>query len=211
VQQLARLESQAAAGARWLSEAFGWLYLIGAVAITVNVLTRKFLGFSLYGITEIGGYLLALGIAFGLAHTLATRGHIRVDVLIRQIPWVGVRALLHTFALAALVLFGVVLTVRGWAVLDRSLKLGSRDLSALQIPLAIPQSLWLFGLVAFCALALLMLTRSLLLLAQRDFAAVDRIYAVETEQESALAMVEEVREEQGVHERSSPSTGRNEP
>jgi hypothetical protein len=40
------------------------------------------------------GYMLAIGIAWGLAHTLVTRAHIRVDVLVNRLP-LGLRAWLH--------------------------------------------------------------------------------------------------------------------
>jgi TRAP-type C4-dicarboxylate transport system permease small subunit len=191
---VATLERQVSRTARSLSGWFGWLYLVAAIVITGNVIARRFLGFSLFGITEIGGYLLALGIAFGLAHTLATRGHIRVDVLIRQIPWLGVRSVLHTLALAALTLFGAVMTVRAWSVLERSLRLGTRDLSALQIPLAIPQSFWVFGLAFFSLLAGVMLLRSLLLLLRGDFAGVDTMYAVLSEEDQVAEVVGEVQD-----------------
>ena len=62
------------------------------------MLARNFGGFSSRATTEITSYLLAFGIAWGLAHALATRAHIRIDVLVNRLP-LGSRQFLHAFAL----------------------------------------------------------------------------------------------------------------
>ena len=51
-----------------------------ALFITFDVVARRFFGFSSQATIELTGYALAFGIAWGLAHALATRAHIRVDV-----------------------------------------------------------------------------------------------------------------------------------
>jgi TRAP-type C4-dicarboxylate transport system permease small subunit len=188
---LDRVEGRLAGAAATLSEGFGWLYLVAALLISANVLARRFLGVSLFGITDLGGYLLAVGIAFGLAHTLATNGHIRVDVLIRKIPSVALRALLHTVALAALVAFAALLTTRAWAIFERSLKFGTRDLTDMQLPLAIPQALWLAGLAVFTLLAGVMLLNRIAELILGRYEEVDRKNSA-GEAEEAEALVADI-------------------
>jgi TRAP-type mannitol/chloroaromatic compound transport system permease small subunit len=77
----------------------GWMYLLCSLFIALDVVNRRFLGFSSQGTTEISSYMLAFGISWGLAHVLATKGHIRVDVFVMRLP-VRVRAYLHELALA---------------------------------------------------------------------------------------------------------------
>jgi TRAP-type C4-dicarboxylate transport system permease small subunit len=171
----------------------GWLYLIGAVFVTINVFTRRFLGFSSAGVVEISGYLLAVGISFGLAETLTTRGHIRVDVLVRSLP-LGIRVYMHTIALAFLTGFVVLITVRALDVVATSWRLGSRDTTDLETPLVVPESLWFIGLVLFSVLALLMLARMVALLVTGRHAELDGILGVSQEEEEASALVKELEE-----------------
>jgi TRAP-type C4-dicarboxylate transport system permease small subunit len=171
----------------------GWLYLIGAVFVTINVFTRRFLGFSSPGVVEITGYLLALGISFGLAETLTTRGHIRVDVLVRSLP-LGIRVYMHTIALAFLTGFVVLLTVRALDVVATSWRLGAKDTTELETPLVVPEGLWFLGLMLFSVLAILMLVRIAGLLATGRHAELDGILGVSPEEEEAAALVKELEE-----------------
>lgn len=166
----------------------GWVYMACAFFITFDVLSRRFLGFSSQGTFEISGYLLALGITWGLTHTLATKGHIRVDVLVMRLP-VRVRAYLHGLALAFLATLSLLFARRAWDVLLESWEFGARDISALSIPLVIPQGLWTIGLTVFGGLSLMMLLETLLLLLLGQQEMVDQMLgsrSLEEETEEAL-------------------------
>jgi hypothetical protein len=82
-------------------------------------------------------------------------------------------------------------------LVDESLLFDAHDNSALRVPLAVPQGIWLFGLLAFCAAALVLaLEAALLLLAGRP-AEVDRLLGsrtVDDETAEALEAVEMARE-----------------
>ena len=78
---LDRLAAPLARLARWMNLAAGWLFVVCAVFITVEVLARNFLGFSTQSTTELSGYMLAVGIAWGLANALAERAHVRIDIV----------------------------------------------------------------------------------------------------------------------------------
>ena len=129
----------------------GWMYLLCACFITLDVLSRRFLHFSSQGTTEISSYMLAFGISWGLAQALTSRGHIRVDVLVLRLP-VRVRAYLHLLALAFLTVLGLLFARRAWDVVLESWEFGAKDTSALSIPLILPQGLWAIGLSVFCVL-----------------------------------------------------------
>jgi TRAP-type C4-dicarboxylate transport system permease small subunit len=166
----------------------GWGYLVCAVFITFDVVARRFLGFSSQGTVEISGYLLAFGIAWGLAYALSARGHIRVDVVVMRLPLL-LRAYAHALSLALLTVFGALLALRAWGVVRESWELGAKETSALAIPLVIPQVPWALGLTVFAVLAAVLMLRTALLLLRAQYPAVDRMLAgrsLEEETEEAL-------------------------
>lgn len=65
---LRRGVSALAAGMAYLA---GWNYIACALFITADVLGRNLLGASSAATVEVTGYMLAGGIAWALAHTLA--------------------------------------------------------------------------------------------------------------------------------------------
>ena len=75
-----------------------------------------------------------------------------------------------------------------WTTLDESLAFKSVSSTPLQVPLWIPQSLWLAGLVLFSLTALVMAARGVLAL-RRGLAHADRVLAPPTVAEE----IEEVR------------------
>lgn len=126
----------------------GWCYLAMTVLICFDIVARRLLGFSSESTTEINGYLLAIGMSWGLAGTLLERGHVRIDVLLQRMPlkW---RAVLHLMSLLALlVTVGFFIWGAASLTLD-SLAFGATDLSALRTPLALPQGLWAAGFILF--------------------------------------------------------------
>jgi TRAP-type C4-dicarboxylate transport system permease small subunit len=126
----------------------GGCYLAMTVLICFDIVARRLLGFSSESTTEINGYLLAIGMSWGLAGTLLERGHVRIDVLLQRMPlkW---RALLHVMSLLALcVTVGFFVWGAVSLTLD-SMAFGATDLSALRTPLALPQGLWAAGFILF--------------------------------------------------------------
>jgi len=141
----------------------GWNYLACALFITFDIVARNFFGFSSRATVEITGYALACGIAWGLAHTLAARAHIRVDVLVNRFP-VGTRAPLHLFSLMLLGGFALFIAWAAYSLYDESALFDAHDNSALRIPMIIPQGIWMVGIFAFVAMVAVLLLESLLAL-----------------------------------------------
>ncbi|MBN8413811.1 TRAP transporter small permease subunit [Halomonas cupida] len=144
--RLARLSRGAA-----LAAGYGALVLSGL--ITFEVLARKFFAFSLQGVDEIGGYVLAIGVAASFAFALTQRAHTRVDVLLTRLPQ-GMRALLNAVAQLLLCGFSLFMLWRGAATLGETIEFSSLASTPLQTPLWIPQSLWLIGLSIFALVTL---------------------------------------------------------
>jgi TRAP-type C4-dicarboxylate transport system permease small subunit len=178
-----------------MGDAAGWVYVGGALLISFDALSRKFLGFSSQGTTEITGYMLGFGITWGLTHAFAMKAHIRVDVLVTRLP-LWIRTYLHALALALLSFVGFFFVWRGWAVVLESWEFGAKDTSALSIPLIVPQALWAVGLTAFFASTAVALLEVLLLLVLGCRDGVDRLLGPR----SIVEETEEVLEAAGLVE-----------
>ncbi|MFM1990943.1 MAG: hypothetical protein RJA99_3900 [Pseudomonadota bacterium] len=137
-------------------ECAGWSYLALTGLVCADVVGRRVLGLSTAATTEIGGYLLAIGIAWGLAGTLVERAHIRIDVFVLKAPS-KVRAWLHAFALSVLSAAALFALYGSLQVTIDSWRLGATDLTPLRVPLALPQGLWSLGLAGFALVALVLL------------------------------------------------------
>jgi TRAP-type C4-dicarboxylate transport system permease small subunit len=190
------LRAGVAAVAAAMAYAAGWNYLACALFITFDVVARSLFGFSSKATIEITGYMLAGGIAWGLAHTLARRAHIRVDVWVNRLP-LGIRAALHLVSLLLLGGFAVFCAWAAYGLVDESLLFDAHDNSALRVPLVIPQGIWTFGILAFCAMILVLTLESVLSLVFGRGEELDRLLGsrtLEDETAEALEAVEMARE-----------------
>jgi TRAP-type C4-dicarboxylate transport system permease small subunit len=133
--------------------------------------------------------MLACGIAWGLAHALAQRGHVRIDVLVNHLPRPA-RVWLHLVALALLGVLAGFLAKGAWDLVDESLLFGASDISALRTPLAIPQGIWAAGLFVFLLLILAMLVENLLLVLAGDQRQVERNLSTRSYTEEAEETLE---------------------
>lgn len=160
--------------ARGMNRCAGWLFVLCALFVTFDVLARKFLGFSSQSTTELSGYMLGVGIAWGLAGALDARTHVRIDILIQKVPprW---RGYLHWLALASLAVFAGFLAYGAWHTTMESWDFRATDNSLLKTPLIIPQGLWLFGIGVFGAMAVLRVLEVALLLPRKDIAAIEHL------------------------------------
>ena len=84
-----------------------------------------------------------------------------------------------------------------WELVDESLLFDAHDNSALRVPLVLPQGLWAFGIIAFCAMIAVLLLESLLALLAGRPEELDRLLGsrtLEDETAEALEAVEMARE-----------------
>lgn len=163
---------------RWIGVLGGYACLGLSFLIVIEILARKVLNFSLQGVDEIGGYVVAVTGTFGMALAAVERAHTRIDVLLLRLP-AQVQAALNLLSYVALGIGAAFMAYMGWRTLSDSLAFGSVSSSPLQVPLWIPQSLWLAGLVTFGAAALWMAFRGVLAL-RHGLQAADRVLAPPT-------------------------------
>ena len=167
IEVVSRLNRLIDALARGMNRCAGWLFVVCALFVTFDVLARKFLGFSSQSTTELSGYMLGVGIAWGLAGALDARTHVRIDILVQKVPprW---RGYLHWLALASLTLFAGFLVYGAWHTTMESWDFRATDNSLLKTPLIIPQGLWLIGTGVFGVMVVLRVLEVALLLPRRN-------------------------------------------
>lgn len=157
----------------------GGLILFSAVLVTFEVFTRKFLNFSIAGADEISGYAFGVATTLGLAFALFERAHIRVDALFLLLPR-GVRVGLNFFGLAMLIGFVSIATWSAWSMVADTLQHGSRSITPMRTPLALPQIPWLAGWLFFVACGALLFVGSLYAVLTGQTREADRLIGVKT-------------------------------
>lgn len=166
----------------------GWNYILCALFITFDVVARSMFGFSSQATVEVTGYMLAAGIAWALAHTLAARAHIRVDVLVNRLA-PRRRAWLHLLSLALLLGLGVFIAWAALELVEESALFQAHDNSAWHIAMVVPQGIWTFGIFAFVLMAGLLLAEGTLAALTGRPEAVDGLLGARTlEDETAEAL-----------------------
>lgn len=193
-----RLLDRLIAGLSALSRAGVWaggLLLFAACGmIAAEVVGRRFFSFSFEGVDELSGYVLAIASAWAFGFTLISRTHVRIDTLYVAVP-AGVKLAMDVLAMASLVGFFGFATWFAWLLLQRSLSLSARAMTPLQTPLAIPQALWVAGLVLFVLLGALLLIRACLALAVGDRAGAARLIGSRTQRDE---VAEEITSAQAI-------------
>jgi len=176
---------------RLMAYAAGWTFVACALFICGDIIGRSFFGISSASTVEMSGYMLACGISWALANTLAERAHVRVDVLVNHAPET-LQAFLHVFALVLLFFFSIFIAWAGLSLVEESLLFSAHDSSAFYTPLAIPQSIWLIGLAALAVMSGALLIEAILLVATGRLAEVVELLHARTindEAEEALDAV----------------------
>lgn len=162
----------------------GWCYLLITGLICFDISARRLLGFSSESTTELTGYLMAIGMSWGLAGTLIERGHVRIDVLVQKLP-LRLRVWLHLLSLAALLVSTGFFVYGAVSLALDSWQLGASDLSSLRTPMALPQGLWAAGLALLLLAALALMMQSLRALAAGQPEKVDALLMARSDQDEA--------------------------
>jgi TRAP-type C4-dicarboxylate transport system permease small subunit len=139
-----------------IARLFGVAMMVLAVLVTIEALARKFVGLSLQGVDELGGYVLAVTSSLAFTLALIDRAHIRIDLVHNMLPG-GLQRLLNWLSIAVLSAFAVLLAWTGWLALAETIEFRSTAPTPWATPLVWPQSGWLLGLVLFTLASLVAL------------------------------------------------------
>jgi TRAP-type mannitol/chloroaromatic compound transport system permease small subunit len=126
----------------------GLLFLVLAVFVTYDVIARKwgvYLHLPTTRVTdEISGYILALAATWGLAYTLRTDAHVRIDVLLPYLPR-RYRAVADFLAVALMGCFAGLVSWKIWALVLDSFESGIRSSTYMLTPQWIPEGIVAIG------------------------------------------------------------------
>lgn len=173
----------------------GFCYLIITVLICFDIGARQLLGFSSEATIELTGYLMAIGMSWGLAGTLFERGHVRIDVLVQKMP-LRIRVWLHMLSLIALIISTAFYVWGSYRLANDSFAFNATDLTTLRTPLVIPQGLWAAGFILLLLAALALALRAVKQLATGQIEAMDRALMARTYEDEAAETLEAVAEAQ---------------
>lgn len=159
----------------------GYSVLAIAFLTGIEIIGRKFFSFSLQGVDDYGGYVLAITAAVGACYTMAQRGHTRIDLFLVRMPR-GLQRWLNVAAMVTLAGLACYAALRGWSVLAESIEFQSVSSTPAQTPLWAPQTAWFAGLALFALFALAYAVHALVLL-MRGAPELNRWYGPHTVQE----------------------------
>jgi TRAP-type C4-dicarboxylate transport system permease small subunit len=171
---------------------FGLAFLVLAGAVATETIMRKVFNRSLQGVDELGGYILALAGATSFAVALASRAHIRIDLLHDRLPLM-LRVILNILAQLAIVVCAIALLRMAWFAYDESSVLGATAQTPWATPLKYPQSLWVAALLPFLIVSVVEVGRMLLLLVRGDTRTIDRAYGPRTAQDELEEELEDIK------------------
>lgn len=164
---------------RFIALIIGAMLLLCAGVVFVDIVLRQ-LGSSLGGTDEIAGYVMAIATSWGMAYTLLELGHVRIDLLRGRVNKTG-RALFDLLSMTVLTGTVVLVAIKAWPVLERSIKNASRANTPLETPLTWVQLPWFAGWVWFAVTSTILTLITLLLIVRGKL----------TEAENAIGLVAE--------------------
>ena len=134
----------------------GAIILVGCSGlITIDIITRYLFKRGMVESFEVSGYALAACIGLGLGFATTSKTHIRVDILLDAFPR-PIRVAFDLLAALSMALLAVALAWFCWGTLAQSMAMNAKSVSALQTPMALPQSIWWVGIFWFACVAVLL-------------------------------------------------------
>jgi TRAP-type mannitol/chloroaromatic compound transport system permease small subunit len=168
---------------RWAVWVGGGALLLAAFMVTIDVISRKTLNATLGGADEISGYVFAAATAWAFPYCLLHRVNVRIDIVHGHLPS-GLKALSDIVGLVLLSVFVAVLAYYAGLSFLETWGYGSVSTTSLQVPLWIPQGIWVAGLLFLLATCCFLLLYVFVLMAAGRFDAVARIAGIPSVQDT---------------------------
>ncbi|MEM8951471.1 MAG: TRAP transporter small permease [Pseudomonadota bacterium] len=170
-----------------LARIAGFAILGAALMIAAEVLARRLFSTSLIGADEISGYVLAITVTWGASLAIIRRAHVRIDIVHHQLPRAWAAAL-DLLALVAMLAFTLLLAWYATRLLATNISVGAVSNTQMEVPMWIPQSLWVAGLWVFALVTSVLIMLTIRALLRRDLHHAQRLAGVR-------GALEEAREE----------------
>ncbi len=175
-----------------IANLFGYIMLTLSALVAVETIGRKFGGFSLQGVDELGGYALAIGSSLAFTSALVERGHIRIDLFHLMLPR-PVQALLNWLAMLLIAVFALLLIKVGVAVIEDTIEYRSTAPTPWATPLVWPQGFWLGALVIFAIVAVGMAAHATSLFASGNWSRLGKHYGPKLAAEEIQDEIEDLK------------------
>ena len=140
----------------------GYILLFLSFLIVFEIIARKLFSYSLQGVDEIGGYVVAVTGTFGFAYALIERTHTRIDIILDHVPK-PTRNLLNLLAYVLVAGAALFMLYYGYVALGESILFNSRSSTPLQTIMWIPQGMWVAGLCVFSITSVALLVHLVIL------------------------------------------------
>ena len=140
----------------------GYILLLLSFLIVTEIVARKFFSYSLQGIDEIGGYVVAVTGTFGFAYALIERAHTRIDIILDHVSR-QIRNILNLLAYVLVTGTALFMLYYGYVALNESILFNSRSSTPLQTIMWIPQGMWFAGLCVFSVTSVAVLVHLVML------------------------------------------------
>ena len=165
----------------------GGALMLSAIMVTLDVISRKVIGFTISGSDEISGYVFAASTTWAYSYCLLTRSNIRIDAFYNMLN-ARPKAILDMIGLLLLLYYIYLLTANAFGMfLDNVTYLSSAP-TTLATPLWIPQVFWLSGLCFFLLSLIFLAIYGFAAMVKGDWATIGRIAGVKS-------VAEEITEE----------------
>lgn len=155
----------------------GCALFVAALMVSADVVCRKFFNLTIGGSDEISGYVFAAATAWAFPYCLLHRANVRIDVaynLLEARP----RAISDLLGLLLLSIFVSVLAYYAGVSFLETWSYGSVSTTSLQVPLWIPQGIWVTGLLFLLATCCFLTVYIVLLLIGGHFEDVARVAGI---------------------------------
>jgi len=167
----------------------GLLILLCAVLVSLDVIFRNAFKVTFFESFELTGYAVAMAITFGLAWSMVSKAHIRIEVIYATLG-IRMRGWLDLAALGVMALFSIVLTYWSAIVVIDNFNMGARSNTSMAMPLAWPQGLWLLGLAWFSICSIVLFGVALRGVSTRRFDEVQALFGVASIEEEVERSIE---------------------
>lgn len=178
--------------ARLATVSAGFGLLATAVLVSVEVVVRRMFLISFNAGSELSSYVLGIVASWGLSYTLLLRGHVRVDALVRHFPE-RIRSWIDLFAILGLGVVAALLLIQGYTTFAASWALNAHSMTPLQVPLWIPQGLWVLGLAFFLVTLVAIAASATSALIRADYRRSRQLIGIQGVEDEAAEALADVR------------------
>ena len=148
-----------------------YVLFVSALLVSADVIVRKVFGIAFVGADELGGYALAMATSWALAYAFFEGSHIRVNVFHMTLA-PRPKALLDLLAVVVTAALVGMLGWQVWVVAFDSWVFDCVSNTPLRVPLWIPQSSFLGGILLFLVAAVVVALESIMLACKGNYAQV---------------------------------------